>query len=256
MHSSSTPRVIALTGSTRGIGLACAQAFARAGATVIVNGRTEQGIAEAKAAFPETAQVYGVCADVTTEAGAQAFADGCRAVAPRLDALISCVGNGAWATGYPVPWSEWEGAFAQNFWCHVRTVDACLPLLRAGSPSSICLIGSIAGLQHLGAPVPYAVAKSALHTYAKELSFSLATDGIRVNVIHPGNILVPGGRWEQKRAADPDRIHAMLQASVPQQRFGTPEEVASLVEYVSRPEAAFVTGSAFVVDGGQTTSFS
>ena len=77
---------------------------------------------------------------------------------------------------------------------------------------------------------------------------------MRVNTIAPGNIYFPGGSWERRLNERGKAVEAMLHDEVPLQRFGTPEEIASLAAYLCSPLAAFATGACFVVDGGQTRS--
>jgi 3-oxoacyl-[acyl-carrier protein] reductase len=102
------------------------------------------------------------------------------------------------------------------------------------------------------APLPYSAAKAALNNYAKNLARQLGPQRIRVNTIAPGNIYFPGGSWERHLANRKEAVESMLQTEVPLQRFGTPEEIASLAAYLCSPQAGFATGSCFVMDGGQT----
>ena len=73
-----------------------------------------------------------------------------------------------------------------------------------------------------------------------------------MNTIAPGNIFFPGGSWERHLNNRREAVETMLRTEVPQQRFGTPDEIASLAAYLCSPRSGFATGSCFVVDGGQT----
>ena len=115
----------------------------------------------------------------------------------------------------------------------------------------MCFIGSIAGLQHLKAPAGYAVAKAALDTYVKCLAQDLAADGIRVNIVHPGNIYFEGGRWAELQKERKEATEEYIASQVAQQRFGTPEEIANVVAFLTSSKASFMTGASVVVDGGQ-----
>ena len=116
------------------------------------------------------------------------------------------------------------------------------------------MISSIAGINYLGAPTDYSIAKSSLITLCKNLSYKLSPQ-IRVNVVAPGNIIFENGSWDKKLKEDMESINAIIKNNVPLQRFGKPEEVASLVTFVSSEKAQFITGSVLVVDGGQTVNF-
>jgi 3-oxoacyl-[acyl-carrier protein] reductase len=118
----------------------------------------------------------------------------------------------------------------------------------------LLFVSSIAGLQVTGAPTDYSVAKAALVMLSKQLSHKFAPN-IRVNCIAPGNIYFPGGRWEELLKSDPVTTETMLKTKVPLNRFGTPEEVANAVVFLSSDSASFITGSCLTVDGGQTSAF-
>jgi 3-oxoacyl-[acyl-carrier protein] reductase len=131
--------------------------------------------------------------------------------------------------------------------------QAVLPyLLSNAGRGSILYIASIAAIEASPAPLPYSAAKAALVNYSKNLARQLGPQNVRVNSIAPGNILFPGGSWDKRLSSSPDFVKAMLQSEVPQQRFGSPEEIASLAVYLCSPQAAFSTGTCYVVDGGQT----
>ena len=117
---------------------------------------------------------------------------------------------------------------------------------------SILYISSIVAVESTPAPLPYSAAKAALVNYSKNLARQLGPKGIRVNTIAPGNIFFPGGSWERHLTNRREAVEAMLKTEVPQQRFGSPEEIASLAAYLCSPQAAFATGGCYIMDGGQT----
>ena len=119
---------------------------------------------------------------------------------------------------------------------------------------NILFVSSIAGLEASQAPLPYGAAKAALVNYSKNLSRAVAQDHIRVNCICPGNVLFPGGSWEQHLADRGQEVEKYISSEVPQQRFGTPEEIADFAAFLVSPISKFATGGVFVMDGGQTRS--
>ena len=97
------------------------------------------------------------------------------------------------------------------------------------------------------------MAKTAVIAFAQNLARKVAPR-VRVNVIAPGNILFPGGSWDEKVKAQPEAVDTMLRSQVPLQRFGTPEEIADAAVFLCSPRASFITGSVLRVDGGQVNS--
>jgi len=119
---------------------------------------------------------------------------------------------------------------------------------------SITFISSIAGIEYLGAPISYSTAKAALNAFAKALSFKLSPN-VRVNVVAPGNILIENGVWDKKIKNNPEIVNNMINEKVPLKRFGLPKEISDFVLFISSRRASFITGSCFVIDGGQTTTY-
>ncbi|MBT6229489.1 MAG: SDR family oxidoreductase, partial [Candidatus Scalindua sp.] len=118
---------------------------------------------------------------------------------------------------------------------------------------NLLFIASVAGMEALGAPVDYSVAKTAVIAFSKNLARKAAVDGIRVNCIAPGNIFFEGGSWDKKILEAPEQIKQLIDTTVPMQRFGQPEEIVDAVLFLCSERASFITGSVLKVDGGQTT---
>jgi len=110
------------------------------------------------------------------------------------------------------------------------------------------------GIENTGAPVTYSAAKSALNTFVHNESKKLGKSKIRINAVAPGNIMFPGSVWEAKKLKNSTKIRKMLSQDVALGRFGKPEEVANLVTFLASSKSAYITGSVFVIDGGQIQS--
>ncbi len=248
--------VVFLAGSSRGIGRAIAAALLEEGARVVLTGRDAGALArtheELSAALPDRTSVLAIAGDLSVpENVIHALGETIRSFG-RLDHLVANLGTGAGRPGWQQPEAEWARLFEANLFTSIRVAQASIPYLRESTSASILFISSIVALEATEAPLPYSAAKAALTNYSKNLSRLLAPEKIRVNTICPGNILFAGGSWERKLADHRDAVEAMLVSQVPQKRFGTPEEVASLAAWLCSPRAAFTTGSTFVIDGGQT----
>lgn len=257
-------QVAFIAGSSRGIGRAIAATLLAEGARVVLTGRDEASLrrAQAELSTPQTHdRILAVRGDFThAETIARAF-DRTLAHFGRLDHLVANLGTGSGKPGWDQPAEEWERLFELNFFASARLTQAALPhLLKNGAAdpgksranSSILYISSIVALEATAAPLPYSAAKAALNNYAKNLARQLGPQAVRVNTLAPGNIFFPGGSWERHLTDRREAVEAMLKTDVPQGRFGTPEEIASLAAYLCSPQAAFATGGCYVMDGGQT----
>ena len=247
-------KVVFVAGASRGIGRGIAAVMLDEGARVAITGRDEAALAAAAAELGagRADRVLAIAGDLR-QADAVAAAHA-RTVAEwgAVDALVCNIGSGTAQNGWQLTAADWEPVFQINLWATVRLVEAFLPPMVAARRGSITLISSIAGLESLGAPIPYGTAKAALEHYSKDLSRRVGTLGVRVNTVAPGNILFPGGTWQRRLDANRDAVMAMIQAEVPLARFGTPEEIGAAVAFLASERAAFVTGACVVVDGGQT----
>lgn len=248
-------RVIAVGGSSKGIGLAIARGALAEGARVVLSGRREESLEASRAMLADAhgpGRVHAIRADLATALGASAFVEGARRAFGQLDGLVLNAGSGSIQPGWQANAADWDKAFAANLWPAQRVLHEALPGLVAAGRGSVVVVASITGLESTEAPLPYSAAKAALVSFAKNLARSLGPQGIRVNSVAPGNVLFEGGRWQERLAADPAGVQSYLEREVPLQRFGTPTEIADAVVFLLSERASFVTGACLVADGGQT----
>jgi 3-oxoacyl-[acyl-carrier protein] reductase len=240
-----------VTGSSKGIGRAIAEALQAEGCRVAINGRNPADLAVAAAELPGAIAIAG---DVTrSEEARRVIAESVRALG-NLDILVCNVGSGrSVPPGEETP-DEWQRVFALNLWSTTNTVEAAREALAASKGTIVC-VSSICGLEVIpGAPVTYSAAKAALHAYVRGIARPLGKQDIRINAVAPGNILFDGSVWSRKSAENPQAVQAMLDNEVALGRLGAPGDVASLVVYLVSPGAGFATGGIWTLDGGQTRS--
>jgi 3-oxoacyl-[acyl-carrier protein] reductase len=147
--------------------------------------------------------------------------------------------------------AAWKAEFETDLMGTVRAVNAAMPFLEKSSAAAVVVISSVSGREVDFAAGPYGVFKAALIHYAKGLSFQLASKGIRVNALSPGNTYFPGGVWEKIEQGNPDLFNQAM-AMNPTGRMGRPEEMARAVVFLASPAASFITGTNLVVDGALT----
>ncbi|MFN4276630.1 MAG: SDR family NAD(P)-dependent oxidoreductase [Ferrovibrio sp.] len=247
-------KLILVSGASRGIGLAIAQAFAQEGARVAMVARMQQPLTEAISSITARSEVRGFTADMTRDEEILATLDSVERSMGPIDAAIANVGSGMSQAGHAVPQAEWQRVLSLNLLGATALAAYAIDRL-APRQGSLTMISSIAGLEAVGAPAPYAAAKAGLQAAVKSLARSAGPLGVRVNAVAPGNVMFPGGTWDRKLLENPAGVQAMLQSEVPLRRFAKPEEIADVVVFLASDRASFVTGSTWVVDGGQTRGF-
>jgi|APSaa5957512535_1039671.scaffolds.fasta_scaffold24787_4 3-oxoacyl-[acyl-carrier protein] reductase len=240
-----------VTGSSRGIGNAIAKLLHEEGCNVTLNGRNEESLSNSLSSFEKN--IYSCIADVTNPNDCKHLIEKTIDRWGSIDILVCNVGNGTSVKPGNEDSKEWEKVFLNNFFSTVNVINAATVNL-SKAPKSIICISSIAGIESIGAPVAYSVAKSAINSYVKNSSKYLAKSGIRINAVVPGNIMFETSVWKKKLLENPVKVEKMLKEEVAMEKFGTPEDVANLTIFLCSQRSSFVTGSMFVIDGGQTKS--
>jgi 3-oxoacyl-[acyl-carrier protein] reductase len=240
-----------IAGSSRGIGVGIAEVLLSEGANVMVTGRQEADVngTVKKLAANYPGKVFSHTGDLSDDAVLQNLQTNISKVWKELHGVVANAGAVKPVNDWDISNEDWDWYFS------AKLVTRLIPSLIV-SKGSIVLTGSIAGLEDIGAPLPYSTSKVALTMYSKGLSRKLAPHGIRVNMVAPGNILFEGGNWQKRSNTDPDAINKMLDAKVPLKQFGSPDDIGNMVAFLLSEKAKFITGSCMVVDGGQTAMIS
>jgi NAD(P)-dependent dehydrogenase (short-subunit alcohol dehydrogenase family) len=258
MNIDLTGRKAVVTGSTAGIGRAIAEGLARAGASVVINGRREDRVAatlrELSALFPK-GEFIGIVADLaTSEGAAELFAR-----APDADILVNNVGTGRAKPFFDIGDSEWTDLFELNVMSGIRASRHYVPNMMKRGWGRVVFISSESALAVPKDMIDYAMTKTAQLAVARGLAEVVGGTGVTVNSVLPGptNSEIMSG-W-MKAAAEAQGItqdeaeQQFLKTMRPTSllnRFATTEEVANLVVYVCSEQASGTTGTSLRVDGG------
>jgi 3-oxoacyl-[acyl-carrier protein] reductase len=251
-----TNKIALVTGSSRGLGLACAEALVQEGCHVTLCARGEPGLREASdriRAGGADGRVATVATDVATVAGVQQAIDATVATFGGLDVLVNNVGLGRGAGLVDTPDSVWQEALDQTLFPAIRASRLAVPHMRRRGGGAIVMIASIYGRES-GGRMTYNAVKAAEISLAKSMAQELAPHNIRVNSVAPGSILFPGGSWHKRQAADPAAIAEFVRKELPFGRFGRPEEVGAVVAFLVSPRASWISGASVTVDGCQSRS--
>lgn len=250
-----------ITGSTAGIGFAIARGLARERADVIVNGRTEEKVAEAVRRITSEmgSNATGIAADLSGAEGVNRLLER----AGRIDILINNVG-----IFEPVPFVEisdqdWFRFFELNVMSGVRLSRALLPGMLRRNWGRIIFISSESGVQIPAEMVHYGVTKTAQLALSRGIAESVAGSGVTVNAVLPGPTRSDGvvdflGKVAAEHNADQAAVEAeflrTMRPSSLVRRFAEPEEVANLVVFLAGEGSSATTGAALRVDGGVVRS--
>ena len=147
---------------------------------------------------------------------------------------------------------DWQRSINDNLISNINLVEEFRKVYKRNKNIKIILISSIAGIKPIDAPESYSVAKNALNFYCKLSASKLSKNNININCISPGNILAPGNVWDKKLKKNKKKTLNYIKKNVPIGKFCKPEHIKFLCDYLIQPSGDLVTGSNFIIDGGQT----
>lgn len=240
-------KVALITGGASGIGAATCRELARAGARVLI---ADLNAAAAATLAEQLPGARAVAMDVTDAASiASALVD-----VPVLDILVNCAGIGLVGDISKTSEEDFTRVMRVNVNSVFLVTQAAFPLLLA-SHGSIVNIGSVAGSVGVKQRFAYCASKGAVQAMTRQIAVDYPKE-LRINCIAPGTVQTPfvEGYLDKYHAHEKEKVRTELVARQPIGRLGTPEDIASLVRYLSSREAEFINGAVIPIDGGWTAA--
>ena len=249
-------KVVVVTGASKGIGYACAEAFAREGARVALVSRSDANLDAALARIPAGAHPpRKYTADLVRPKDASRTIDSVERDMGPIDVLVNSAGAARRYAPADLDAAAWHAAMDAKYFSYIHPIAAALPRMAArGRGSIVNIIGSggkVASPVHL----PGGAANSALMLATAGLAAAFAPKGIRINGINPGTTLT--GRVQEGLAVEAkmtglaeEELLRRMQERIPLGRLGTPEEVAQVALFLASGHASYVTGAIIPMDGG------
>jgi NAD(P)-dependent dehydrogenase (short-subunit alcohol dehydrogenase family) len=238
-----------ITGGNSGIGFATAKEFIQQGATVIITGRSQSALDEAKKALGD--KVYTILSNTSSLSDISTLPKHVEQLVQKLDIVFINAGVAKFVPIEGVTEEHYDEQFNTNVKGAFFTIQKLLPLINDGG--SIILNASISAHIGMATSSVYSATKAALLTFARTLSAELLPRKIRVNAISPGPVTTPifgklGSTVEQL-----DSLKGHIQSQVPLGRFADPAEIARVATFFASDDSSFVLGAELIADGGLAT---
>jgi len=251
-------KVVFIPGGSRGIGLACARAFALEGAVVAIAGRSADSLESAvRQLGEESLKVHAETVDLRDIESLQAAVDRVEAALGPLDVLVNSAGAALHYAPNSTDHRRWTAGMENKYFPAIHAMEIIIPRMAERGTGVVVNIAGLGGRVPDPMHMPGGAANAALMLVSAGMARSWAHRGVRVNTINPGPI-------ETDRVSDSlrvrsestgksfEQVRAEREARIPSGRYGRPEDVAWMALFLASSRAAHVTGATIALDGGES----
>ena len=243
--------VAVVTGGARGIGLATGQWFLANGYRIALLDVDQVTLAKTAALLHDPAKVMCLPCDVSSEASVNAVMAQVHATFGRIDALVNTAGIAVFKPIGETTFAEWRSVLSVNLDGAFLCTQACVPFMQknvaqaGGTRGAVVNIASISGLRASTLRVAYGTSKAAIIGLTKQQAIELGNAGIRCNAVAPGPV-----DTEMSKLVHSVAIRSDYYDAIPLNRYGTTDEIASVIGFLCSAGAGYVNGQVLAVDGG------
>lgn len=249
-------KVVFIPGGSKGIGLACASAFAQEGATVVIASRGPENLDTAVRALDAQGwKVHAECVDLREVESVKDAVERVEAALGPIDILVNCAGAAAHHAPNDADPQRWADGMRDKYFPAIHAMDVIVPRMAARGGGAVVNIAGMGGKAPTPTHMAGGAANAALLLASAAMAKAWGPHGVRVNAINPGPV-------DTERAASSLRVRAQVsgktqqqeraerEAAIPLRRFGQPDEVASVVVFLASARASYLTGASIPMDGG------
>ncbi len=251
-----TGKIVLITGGSKGIGLACAQAFAAEGCRVAISSRSEANLSAASRALAECGhEVLALPADFVQRDAAPVLVTRVEERLGPIDVLVTSAGAARRTNPDRLDAAAWHDAMEAKYFATIHAVQAVLPGMSARRHGAIVNVVGQGGKRASPSHLPGGSANAALMLATAGLASAYGPAGIRVNAVNPGLTLTERANAAFRADAErlgvsEDRARALGEEHIPLRRYARPEEIAQVVVFLASDRASYVTGAVLSMDGG------